>query len=299
MLTPAPDLTWPIVLAVLLGAALHAGWNALVKSSGDKPLDTALVHLLGALIALPLLLIVGLPGPAGLPYIAASLVIHVAYYIALAGAYQHGDLGLTYPIMRGLAPLLVAMGSGSLIGEAPSPAAWAGVLAITTGVALVGLAHPGEALGHPQRHRMALMFAFANAGIIAVYTIVDGLGVRAEVAAGGNALRYVLLLFVLDGIAYPLLVWLRRGAAGRAHILAYARQRWPMAAVGGAASIGSYAIALWAMTRAPVASVAALRETSVLFAAVLGTVLLKETFGLQRAIGTVVIVAGVVALRIG
>lgn len=295
MLTPAPDLTWPIVLAVLLGAALHAGWNALVKSSGDKPLDTALVHLLGALVALPLLLIVGLPGPAGLPYIAASLVIHIAYYIALAGAYQHGDLGLTYPIMRGLAPLLVAMGSGSLIGEAPSPAAWAGVIGITTGVALVGLARPGEALNH----RKALMFAFANAGIIAVYTIVDGLGVRAEVAAGGNALRYVLLLFVLDGIAYPLLVWLRRGAAGRAHILAYARQRWPLAAVGGAASIGSYAIALWAMTRAPVASVAALRETSVLFAAVLGTVLLKEKFGLQRAIGTVVIVAGVVALRIG
>nr|MBP7666157.1 EamA family transporter [Burkholderiaceae bacterium] len=288
-------LTWPVVLAVLLGAALHAGWNALVKSSGDKPLDTALVHLLGALVALPLLLIVGLPGPAGLPYIAASLVIHIGYYIALAGAYQHGDLGLTYPIMRGFAPLLVALGSGSLIGEVPSPAAWAGVIGITTGVALVGLARPGEAL----HHRKALMFAFANAGIIAVYTVVDGLGVRAEVAAGGSALRYVMLLFVLDGIAYPLLVWLRRGPEGRAHILAYARQRWPLAAVGGSASIGSYAIALWAMTRAPVASVAALRETSVLFAAVLGTVLLKEKFGLQRAIGTAVIVAGVMALRLG
>ncbi len=288
-------LTWPVVLAVLLGAALHAGWNALVKSSGDKPLDTALVHLLGALVAVPLLLVVGLPGPAGLPYIAASLVIHIGYYIALAGAYQHGDLGLTYPIMRGFAPLLVALGSGSLIGEVPSPAAWAGVIGITTGVALVGLARHGEAL----HHRKALMFAFANAGIIAVYTVVDGLGVRAEVAAGGSALRYVMLLFVLDGIAYPLLVWLRRGPEGRAHILAYARQRWPLAAVGGSASIGSYAIALWAMTRAPVASVAALRETSVLFAAVLGTVLLKEKFGLQRAIGTAVIVAGVMALRLG
>ena len=288
-------LTWPVVLAVLLGAALHAGWNALVKSSGDKPLDTALVHLMGALVAVPLLVIVGLPGPAGLPYIAASLVIHIGYYIALAGAYQHGDLGLTYPIMRGFAPLLVALGSGSLIGEVPSPAAWAGVIGITTGVALVGLARPGEAL----HHRKALMFAFANAGIIAVYTVVDGLGVRAEVATGGSALRYVMLLFVLDGIAYPLLVWLRRGPEGRAHILAYARQRWPLAAVGGSASIGSYAIALWAMTRAPVASVAALRETSVLFAAVLGTVLLKEKFGLQRAIGTAVIVAGVMALRLG
>ncbi len=197
--------------------------------------------------------------------------------------------------MRGFAPLLVALASGSLLGEAPSPAAWAGVIGITTGVALVGLAKPGEAL----HHRKALMFAFANAGIIAVYTVVDGLGVRAEVAAGGSALRYVMLLFVLDGIAYPLLVWLRRGPAGRAQILAYARQRWPVAAVGGSASIGSYAIALWAMTRAPVASVAALRETSVLFAALLGTLLLKEKFGLQRATGTAVIVAGVVSLRLG
>jgi len=295
LLTPDLTLTWPVMAAVLLGALLHAGWNALVKSSGDKPLDTALVHALGAVVALPLLAIVGLPGPAGLPYIAASLVVHIGYYIALAGAYQHGDLGLTYPIMRGFAPLLVALGSSSAIGEAPSLAAWVGVIGITGGVALVGLAKPGEALHHGK----ALGYAFANAGIIAVYTVVDGLGVRAEVAAGGNALRYVMLLFVLDGVMYPLLVWLRRGAAGRAHILAYARQRWPLAMLGGSASIGSYAIALWAMTRAPVASVAALRETSVLFAALLGTLLLKEPFGWQRAIGTAVIVAGVMALRLG
>jgi drug/metabolite transporter (DMT)-like permease len=109
----------------------------------------------------------------------------------------------------------------------------------------------------------------------------------------------VLILFVLDGAPYPLIVWLRRGPQGRRDIVAYARRRWPLAALGGTASIGSYAIALWAMTRAPVASVAALRETSVLFAAVLGTVLLKEKFGLQRAIGTGIVVAGVMALRLG
>ncbi|OSZ76759.1 phosphonate utilization protein [Hydrogenophaga sp. IBVHS1] len=281
--------------AVLVGALLHAAWNALVKSSGDKSLDTALLHLVGSLMALPLLLIVGLPGPAGLPFITASVVLHIGYFVALAGAYQHGELGLTYPIMRGFAPLLVALGSGSLIGETPSLAAWAGVIGITTGVALVGLAHPGEAL----HHRKALLYAFANAGIIALYTVVDGLGVRAEVATGGNALRYVLMLFVLNGIAYPLLVWSRRDRASRRQIVAYARQRWPMAALGGIASIGSYAIALWAMTRAPVASIAALRETSVLFAAILGTLLLKEKFGLQRAIGTAVIVAGAMALRLG
>jgi predicted HD phosphohydrolase len=102
-------LTWPVILAVLCGAALHASWNALVKSAGDKTVDTALVHFLGAFVAMPLLWWVGLPRPEAAPYIAASLVIHIGYYIALAGAYQHGELGMTYPIMRGFAPLLVAL----------------------------------------------------------------------------------------------------------------------------------------------------------------------------------------------
>jgi len=288
------SLTWPVVLAVLCGAALHAGWNALVKSAGDKTVDTALVHFLGALVALPFALWVGLPQPASWPFIAASLFIHIGYYIALSGAYRHGELGLTYPIMRGFAPLLVAIGSAAVVGETPTPAAWAGILGITVGVALVGLAHPGQALHHGK----ALAFAFANAAIIATYTFVDGLGVRKELEVGGEVLRYVLWLFVLDGFPYPLLVLARRGPAGRRAIWAYARQRWPLAAIGGTASIGSYAIALWAMTRAPVASVAALRETSVLFAAVLGTWMLKERFGWQRAIGTVVIVGGVMALRL-
>jgi len=289
------SLTWPVMAAVLFGAVLHASWNALVKSSGDKALDTALVHLLGSVVALPLLLVFGLPPLAALPYIGASLVIHIGYYIALAGAYQHGELGLTYPIMRGSAPLLVAIGSGVVLGEAPTALAWVGILGITLGVALVGLAHPGETL----HHRKALAYAFANALIIACYTFIDGTGVRTAVAAGHSAASYVVLLFVLDGFPYALLVWWRRSPVQRTQALVYARQRWLLAALGGAASIGSYAIALWAMTQAPVASVAALRETSVLFAALLGTWLLKERFGLQRALGTAVLVAGVMALRLG
>ncbi len=284
-------LTWPVVLAVLVGALLHASWNALVKSSGDKAVDTALVHFLAAIAALPMLAVVGLPRVETWPYIGASLAIHVGYYYALVGAYRYGDLGLTYPIMRGFAPLLVALGSGVLIGEAPTPVAWLGIVAIALGVALVGLAHPGETLHHGR----AVAFALANAVIIASYTVVDGLGVR----LAEDAARYVLILFVLDGLPYPLLLWWRRGAKGRVAILAYARVRWPVAILGGLASIGSYSIALWAMTRAPVASVAALRETSVLFAAVIGTVVLRERFGVQRAIGTVVIVSGVMALRLG
>jgi len=284
-------LTWPIVLIVLCAALLHASWNALIKSGGDKAADTALITLAGAAVALPFVLWAGLPDRGAWPYLLASLIIHVGYYIALVEAYRHGELGLTYPIMRGFAPLLVALGSSVFIGEAPSAAAWLGIVGIAAGVGLVGLAHPGEAL----HHRRALMFAFANAALIAIYTTVDGLGVRAN----GGALRYVLLLFVLDALLYPPLVWLRRSATERRALLVYARSRWPLAALGGSASIGAYGIALWAMTRAPVASVAALRETSVLFAAVLGTVLLKERFGVQRAIGTAVIAVGVMALRFG
>jgi len=287
-------MTTGVVLAVLFGALLHATWNALVKSSGDKQLDLALVHLLGALVALPLLAWVGLPPVAAWPFIGMSLLIHVAYYITLNGAYQHGDLGSTYPIMRGSAPLLVALGSTLVLGESLSPAAWLGIAAVTVGVLMVGLARPAQTLHHGR----AIAFALANAVVIAGYTIVDGRGVRISAEAGYTAASYVVLLFVLDGIPYPALVFAQRSAAARRAMLAYARQRWPLATLGGLASLGSYWIALWAMTRAPVAAVSALRETSVLFATAMSVLVLKERFGLQRACGAVVIVGGVVALRL-
>lgn len=282
------------MLAVLLGALLHATWNALVKSGGDKQLDLALVHLLGAAASLPLLWFVGLPPPASWPFIGASLLIHVAYYVTLNGAYQHGDLGSTYPIMRGSAPLLVALAGHAVLGERLSPLSWLGIGAVTVGVLMVGLSRPAQAL----HHRRAIGFALANAAVIAAYTLVDGSGVRITAEAGHAVISYVLLLVVLDGIPYPWLVLAQRGAAARPAIRAYARRRWPLAALGGLASMGSYGIALWAMTRAPVAVVSALRETSVLFATALSVWVLKERFGLQRAGGAVVIVAGVVALRL-
>jgi phosphonate utilization associated putative membrane protein len=283
-----------VLLAVLFGALLHASWNALVKSSGDKQLDLALVHFLGAVVSLPLLWWVGLPPREAWPFLAASLTIHVAYYITLNGAYQHGDLGTTYPIMRGSAPMLVALGSSAVLGETLTLAAWLGVSAVTLGVLMVGLSRPARSLHHGR----AVGFALANAVVIAGYTFVDGTGVRLTVAAGQTAASYVVLLFVLDGIPYPALVFARRSAEGRRVMAAYARQRWPVATLGGLASLGSYWIALWAMTRAPVAAVSALRETSVLFATALSVLVLKERFGLQRAIGAAVIVAGVVSLRL-
>ena len=278
-------LTWPIVALVLVGALLHASWNVLVKSSTDKALDTALIHLLGSFIAVPLLLIVGLPPMAAWPYILSSVVIHIAYYVALTKAYQHGDMGLTYPLMRGVAPMLVAASAVTALGEHLSTLAWTGVLGICCGVLVLGLSR--NALDN----RRATMFALANAVVIAVYTVVDALGARVS----GNALQYVVALFVLDGWPFAILVLSRRGRTA----WPYARARWPAAACGALASLGSYGIALWAMTRAPVASVAALRETSVLFAALLGSWFLKEKFTPRRALGTCVIVGGVMALRLG
>ena len=128
------SLSWPVVAVVLFGALLHAGWNALVKSSQDKALDTALIHLLGSVVAIPLVLVLGWPPAAAWPWLIASLVIHIAYYTALTGAYQHGDLGLTYPLMRGSAPLLVAVSATFTLGETLSPMAWVGVLGISAGV---------------------------------------------------------------------------------------------------------------------------------------------------------------------
>ncbi len=309
-------LTWPIVLVVLFGALLHASWNALVKSSTDKALDTVLIHSVGSVIAVPLVLWLGWPNVESWPYILISVTIHIAYYLLLTGAYKNGDLGLTYPLMRGTAPLLVALMSVAALGEHLTSMGWLGVVGVSMGVLLLGLPSSGptpvradfvegpatgtraaEAIAAyataSRLRKKAITFALANAVIIALYTVVDAKGARAS----GNALQYVATLFLLDGWPFAFIVLWRRGRAAQPYIRAYAQKRWPLALGGALASLGSYGMALWAMTQAPVATVAALRETSVLFAALLGVWLLKERFTQRRVVGTLTIVAGVMALR--
>ena len=279
-----PSLSPQVLLAVLVGALLHASWNALVKSSTDKTLDTALIHVLCSFYAIPLCLYLGLPDPQVWPYIAASLLVHVAYYFALAGAYRYGDLGLAYPLMRGTAPVLVALSSLVLLDEALTPLAWLGVLCVSCGLLLLG------AGGAMLAQKKAVVFALCNAVLIAIYTVVDAKGARLS----GHVLQYAALLFALDGWPFAFLVlWQRKGA-----VMPYVRGRWRLAAGGAAASLASYSIALWAMTVAPVALIAALRETSVLFAAILGAWLLKEPWTRPRVLGTLSIVLGVIALRL-
>ena len=279
-------LTWPIALAVLFGALLHAGWNALVKAGTDKALDTALLNLMGGVLALPILALAGLPGVAALPWLLASATIHVLYYALLTAAYRHGELALTYPLMRGTAPLLVALGSATLFAEALSGPAFAGVLAICGGVVLLGLSRHGVDSGR------AVALALANAVVIAGYTVVDAHGVRAST----NAAAYIAALEILNVLPFGAIVLMQRGGAA---VMQHARRRTPLVSLGAAASLASYGIALWAMTRAPVASVAALRETSVLFAAIIGAWQLHERFTPRRALGTAAILAGVAALRLG
>jgi phosphonate utilization associated putative membrane protein len=281
-------LTWPVALAVLFGALLHASWNALVKSSTDKEMDTALIHLIGSLLAIPLVLLVGWPPQSAWPYLVASITIHIGYYFALTGAYRHGDLGLTYPLMRGVAPLLVALSASVTLNEQLPLLGWLGVLGISVGVLVLGVSR------HAFEAPKAVAFALGNAVIIAIYTVVDGLGVRAAGTTLQTTLQYVATLFMFDGWPFALMIFAQRGAA----LPRYARQRWPLASLGALASLGSYGIALWAMSRAPVAMVAALREVSVLFAVLIGTLVLKEGITTSRVLGAMVIIAGVMALRL-
>jgi len=204
-----------VMAAVLFGALLHASWNALVKSSTDKELDTALIHLIGSLIAMPLVAVVGWPPVAAWPYIGVSMVIHIGYYIALSGAYRHGDLSVTYPLMRGVAPLLVALSASAALGEILSWQGWLGVLCISAGVMLLALNQQVRTM--PK----AVAFALANAVIIALYTVVDGQGVRLAGGTLHSTLQYVAAIFVLDGWPFALLVLARRGKA----FPRYARKR--------------------------------------------------------------------------
>ncbi len=277
------ELTLGVTLAVLGAALLHASWNAIIKSGRDPVLDTALVALGGTVLALPLLLLFAPPEPASWPYIAASVSIHIGYYATLAGAYRTGDLSHGYPIMRGTAPLLVAAAGWLCFGEALSPAAWAGVLLICGGVLSLGFAGSGAS-------GRTTAWALANAAIIAAYTLVDGTGVRAS----GGAERYIVWLFFFMGLPFALIVLaLKRGA-----FLRHAAQHWARGLAGAVLSGLSYGIALWAMTRAPVATIAALRETSVIFAALIGAWILKEGHIGPRLGGAAVVLAGVIALKL-
>ena len=275
-----------VVYIVLIAALMNASWNAIVKSGGDKLLTTVMITTAAACVAALALPFLPQPAPASWPFIGFTVLLQTLYYTLLVAAYRHGDMSHVYPIMRGAAPLMVAALSATLIGEAVSGARWLGIGLICGGVLGLALHRPG----HSMTQRTATAFALGNACVIASYTLLDGLGVRRS----GAPAAYALWIFLLNGTEQLLLIliWRRRAFAG------YVRGRWLQAVAGGASTVGSYGLTLWAMTVAPVALVAALRETSILFATVISALMLKERVTLQRLACIVLIIAGAVALRL-
>lgn len=278
-------MTLAVTLAVLLAALLHASWNAMIKGSRDVLLNTAAIVAGAGLVTLPFLPFVPLPAPASWPYIAGSVAIHLAYYFLMVNAYRTGDLSLVYPLMRGVAPLFTALLGVVLVGELPAAWGWFGIALISGGVIALAL----RTADHTPAPK-AVVYALANAAVIATYTIVDGVGAR----LAGNAWSYIAWLFVID--ALPFTAWIL--VTRRQEFVAFVAARPATGLIGGALSAAAYAISVWAMTIAPVALVAALRETSVLFATLIGARLLKERLNARRWAGVAAVAAGVVALKI-
>lgn len=282
-------LGWDVTVAVLCAAAAHAGWNALIKRGRDPLLETTVMHGSVAPLALLAILIMDIPLPQGTARLClmTSAAVHVLYFHALAGAYRHADLSFAYPVMRGTAPLLTAMAVGVLMQEWPQPLGWAGIALISLGVLTIGGAR-AQSLTAATR-RKALGWALLTAVTIVAYTTIDSIGARHS----SNAWSYVIWLAAVEGLLLAGVVWMHRGRA----LLRYAFNSGPAPIAAGVISMTAYAVALWGMTRAPVASVAALRETSVLFALIIASYVLKEPVGQTRWVGACAITLGVIALR--
>lgn len=275
-----------VLVAVLAGALIHASWNALIKAQADKFTAAALVAIGAGVVSLPVIAWLPAPPPAAWPYIVSSSIIHVGYFALVGLAYRSADLGVAYPLTRGSAPPLTALFAFLIVGEALGLNQWLAIVVIAAGI----LTLSGDAILRGGLTRATALAAFANAGVIVVYTLVDGLGAR----TAGNALVYVTWMHVGTAILLAALLLVMRGR----RFVAEARTNWKFGLGAGALALASYAIALWAMTLAPIGLVAALRETSVLFAAILGTIFFGEAFSARRWIALVLIVAGIVALRL-
>ncbi len=274
-----------ITLLILLAAVMHASWNALVKSSRDPLVELATLNLAGGIVSLPLLPALGLPGLAVAPYLAGNVLCHTAYYTLLLSSYSAGGLSLVYPIARGAAPLLVAAVSIPLLGEPLGEKAFLGVVLIAASIA--SLAFAG---GRPHFRPRAVLLSLATGASIAAYTLVDGAGARRAT----NAVSYIACLFVLDAFVLLPVVYVRR----RGIALERIRAHWRTGALSGVLAVAAYGIAVWAMTRAPIALVTALRESSVVVAAILGALFLGEPFGRHRILASIGVAVGIVLLRL-
>lgn len=272
-------MTLTIAAIVLLAAGLNAGWNALVKIGGDRVAGMAVLTVLGSLLSVPMLLLAPMPEQESWPFLACTIVVHTAYHFLLPIAYNHGDFGQVYPISRGSAPLLVTLGAAVFAGEVLESFALIGVVCLAFGVMALALEHRD---GAP---KAAVPWALATGISIASYTVLDGLGAR----HAGSILGFAAWLTVGDGVLTFAIAMLWRPYA----VMRAIRIALPTRCLGAAMQVGAYWIAVWALAHAPLGMVSALRETSVLFGALISTFLFREGLGVWRFVSASLVVFGI------
>jgi drug/metabolite transporter (DMT)-like permease len=279
----------PVVfMAVLLAAAFHAGWNAIVKIDLDRFLSITLISLAATIVAMPILPFVAIPRTAAWPVLLFSLCLHTGYKLFLIQAYRAGDLGQVYPIARGAAPLLVSGVMLLVFGEKLTPAAMAGIALLASGICLMSVRGGRD---RAKLEKRAIGFALTTSIFIAGYTITDGLGARLN----GDAHGYAVWLFLLDGL---IMLGIMLALRGRRELVALGPY-WKSGLAGGSMALGAYWIVIWATTLAPIALVSALRESSVLFAAAISVFILREPLTRWRVLSALAIVTGILATRMG
>ena len=275
-----------VFVAVLAAAVMHASWNVLVKLELDRFLSLCLIQAMMGLLGLAMLAVLPLPAAASLPYAVTSGVLHLGYNLFLARSYRTGDLSQVYPIARGAAPLLTLAITAAFLHEEVNIVGAAGVAVLVLGIWIVSLmGQRGLRLDG-----LTLFFAIGTSVFVAAYTIVDGMGGRAS----GAALSYAAMVFVFDAVFLSITAFALRGPGIVRQVAPY----WKTGLLGALLAAGAYGIAIWAMTKAPIASVAALRETSILVVMLLSMRVLKETVSLPRLAGAVLIVIGAVLIRL-
>jgi drug/metabolite transporter (DMT)-like permease len=276
-------LSLSVTLAVLAAAVTHAIWNAIAHAIKDQLLAFALIGIGGVIVAIPLVILAPMPHSSCWPYLLVSVAIHVFYNLFLMRAYRYGEFGQVYPLARGTSPLVVTILAAIFVHERPTVPALAGVLVVSAGLAVLVFA--GR-----RPPRAALIAAIMTGLTIAAYTTVDGVGVRAS----GSSLGYIGWLMLLESLGVPLYAVIRR----RSELAKQPRKILASGLLAGALSVLAYGLVLWAQTRGALAPIAALRETSVIFGAIIATVFFREPFGRTRIAATIVVAVGIVLLNV-
>jgi len=305
-LDPSTTLSLTVTLVVLAAAVTHATWNAIAHGIRDQTLAFALIGLGGIAVSIPLVIVAAMPRSSAWPYLLASVAIHVFYNLLLMQCYRLGEFSQVYPLARGISPLVVTILAAVFVHEHLALPQIGGVAIVSAGLAFLVFAgrRPGRAGGSapaatggqvsnvvpPGQHRGALLAAVGTGLTIAAYTTVDGVGVRLSASPVG----YIGWLILLESLCVPMFAAVRR----REVLLKQPRRILLSGLAAGALSVLAYGLVLWAQTRGALAPIAALRETSVIFGAIIGTLVFREPFGRARIAATVLVVTGIVLLNV-